>query len=180
MVKFSSILLAAIALLTTQSYAVSADAFSDDVLELHRKVRAAYGADPLTWDDALYAKARERANTCRRFGHGPGQNVFSAVNSKFGNKDKAIRGAMKAWLEESRYYNFKHGVFSPKAERFTQLVWKGTTHVGCAIANCGPTPNMVHLFVVVCDYSPPGNIRGEYVGNVDPPLHSLAGILFYS
>jgi hypothetical protein len=46
---------------------------------------------------------------------------------------------------------------------FTQLVWKGTTHVGCAfVDNCSKTQYKNYL---VCNYRPAGNINGGNNGN---------------
>jgi hypothetical protein len=36
---------------------------------------------------------------------------------------------------------------------FTQLVWRATTELGCARAQCGG------IDVVVCQYDPPGNVE---------------------
>jgi hypothetical protein len=55
---------------------------------------------------------------------------------------------------------------------FTQIVWKSTQQVGCATQYCpnglqnagGITP-----YFTVCNYYPPGNIRGAY-SNVGAPL----------
>merc|ERR1712172_191387 len=46
---------------------------------------------------------------------------------------------------------------------FTQVVWKGSTEVGVGVAQEGST------VVVVANYSPPGNVRGQYAENVPPP-----------
>jgi pathogenesis-related protein 1 len=50
---------------------------------------------------------------------------------------------------------------------FTQVVWRATKEVGCAMANCeAPAPdgtNSVWKFFV-CRYSPPGNINGTNPG----------------
>lgn len=53
----------------------------------------------------------------------------------------------------------------------TQIVWKGTTHVGCATVVCTPlanTPSSDSLPFTVCNYSPPGNtsrfLVSKYLG----------------
>lgn len=43
---------------------------------------------------------------------------------------------------------------------FTQLVWKGTTSVGCGTACCGGQPHFV------CRFYPPGNEPGKFEANV--------------
>lgn len=42
----------------------------------------------------------------------------------------------------------------------TQVVWKGTTSVGCSLARCS------FGTLVVCHYSPQGNILGQFAANV--------------
>lgn len=49
---------------------------------------------------------------------------------------------------------------------FTQVVWKDTTQIGCAKV---PHQTIPGTYVWVCDYSPPGNIEGEYQQEVLNP-----------
>lgn len=65
------------------------------------------------------------------------------------------------WIAERAYY--RPGAPFPNVSRtgnwtdvahYTQVVWSGTTHVGCAIY---PSANWDYL---ICRYSPPGNIDG--------------------
>jgi len=48
---------------------------------------------------------------------------------------------------------------------FTQVVWKSSTQVGCAVAG----PSKSGWFYVGCNYTPPGNYQGQYVANVLNP-----------
>jgi hypothetical protein len=48
-----------------------------------------------------------------------------------------------------------------------QLVWKNTQDLGCGMASCRPEhPQSAGRVVVVCRYSPGGNVAKEYVQNV--------------
>jgi len=38
---------------------------------------------------------------------------------------------------------------------YTQMIWRNTTEVGCAVAERDDRQ------ILVCRYSPPGNVRGE-------------------
>jgi hypothetical protein len=67
------------------------------------------------------------------------------------------------WIAERAM--FQPGVF-PNVSRtgnwyhvshYTQMIWKGTTRVGCAIQPAGRTEYLI------CRYSPPGNIDGKYL-----------------
>ena len=69
-----------------------------------------------------------------------------------------------AWTAEKRM--FQPGMF-PAVSRtgnwadvahYTQMIWKGTTRVGCAIHS---TARWDYL---ICRYSPPGNVDGRAVG----------------
>jgi hypothetical protein len=67
------------------------------------------------------------------------------------------------WISEKAYY--RPGTF-PRVSRtgrwddvahYTQVVWSGTTRVGCAIHSDG------RWDYLICRYSPPGNIEGYRV-----------------
>ena len=66
-----------------------------------------------------------------------------------------------SWIEERNA--FRPGVF-PAVSRtgdwsdvahYTQLIWKDTTHVGCAVETRGDQS------ILACRYAPPGNIDGR-------------------
>lgn len=50
---------------------------------------------------------------------------------------------------------------------FTQVVWKSSTQVACAQAECaaGTIYNQKST-ITVCRYSPPGNMQGQFSQNV--------------
>ena len=56
--------------------------------------------------------------------------------------------------------------FSLKTGHFTQLVWAGTAAVGCGAALCDV--GSMQSMLLVCNYSPAGNVPGEYPANVLP------------
>jgi pathogenesis-related protein 1 len=55
---------------------------------------------------------------------------------------------------------------SPQPSHFTQVVWKGTRQVGCAHVSCAPGKIFPAKFgsaaFHVCEYSPPGNVIGQF------------------
>ncbi|KAH9486756.1 Protein PRY2 [Psilocybe cubensis] len=126
----------------------------------HNTIRAQHGAAPLTWSDSLAAKAQQWANGCK-FQHsggslGPfGENLAAGTGSDYG-----ISQAIKDWTDEVSDYNPSN----PVASHFTQVVWKGTSEVGCAVQSCngifdasfGPAKYFV------CEYSKQGNIVGQF------------------
>ncbi|ODM91211.1 Protein PRY1 [Orchesella cincta] len=78
-----------------------------------------------------------------------------------GNQVEAVRNA------ESKY-DYNNPGFSMETGHFTAVVWKSTTHVGIGVA-WNPKKNW---WVVVANYSPPGNYDGQYSENVFPPSHA--------
>jgi len=53
---------------------------------------------------------------------------------------------------------------------FSQIVWAGTTQVGCYTAYCATLEGATYTnYFTVCNYYPPGNVEGEYA-NVGAPL----------
>ncbi|KAF8990188.1 CAP domain-containing protein, partial [Cyathus striatus] len=53
--------------------------------------------------------------------------------------------------------------FSSASGHFTQVVWKSTTSVACAITSCpaGTIFGQASKYVV-CRYAPPGNYPGQF------------------
>ncbi|KAF8973740.1 CAP domain-containing protein [Flammula alnicola] len=133
-------------------------------LEGHNSVRAQHGATSLTWSDNLASKAQEWANNCV-FQHsggqlGPfGENLAAGTGSSYG-----IATAIKSWTDEVSQYDPNNQVPS----HFTQVVWKGTTQVGCAVQSCSGifAASFGPAKFFVCEYSPQGNIIGEFAQNV--------------
>ncbi|MEO6636834.1 MAG: CAP domain-containing protein [Ginsengibacter sp.] len=86
---------------------------------------------------------------------GYGENVFG------GSPAAAFKGvdAANAWLREKEKYTYsklrEDNWFA--TGHYTQMIWKSTTEVGLGMATC-PTGGIV----IVGDYSPAGNMSGEY------------------
>jgi uncharacterized protein YkwD len=132
------------------------------VLDLHNKLRAIHGAAPLTWSARLSNTAQAWAKQC----------TLSHSHNEFGeNLAWGTKGAytatffVQAWYDEVVHYDYARGEAKDGdvIGHFTQLVWAGSTRVGCGLAQCGEWDYLV------CNYSPPGNYVGEYTANVLPP-----------
>jgi uncharacterized protein YkwD len=121
-------------------------------------------AAPLVWSARLEAHAREwaahlAANGCN----------LAHSNSDYGENIAAGTGGtltpssvVELWYGERAHYDFARGGFSMRTGHFTQLAWRTTTHLGCAVASC---PS---FDVYVCNYDPPGNVQGAFRENVLP------------
>ncbi|KAL9935761.1 hypothetical protein V8E36_005338 [Tilletia maclaganii] len=96
-------------------------------LDAHNAARAKHNAQPLTWDAKLAEYARNWGEQCI-FAHtsGPdGENLAAGTNVD--HKD-----AVQMWMNEAKYYN-KGDDFSSATGHFTQVVWKGSKQLGCAL-----------------------------------------------
>ncbi len=164
--------LAAIAAVTPSEAATSSwganPALSARLLAAHNAERARVGVAPLAWDPALAASAAAYGPTLASLGRlqhspkasRPGQreNLWMGPRGAF-SPEQMVGG----WIAERAY--FRPGIF-PYVSRtgnwmdvahYTQLVWRGTTRVGCAVHS---TQRVDYL---ICRYSPPGNVDGRAV-----------------
>jgi uncharacterized protein YkwD len=136
--------------------------FADEMLNAHNKFRAKHGAQPLTWSADLAASAQTWANQCK-LNHDPNRAGFGE-NIAWGTTTAADTVAM--WYSEVAKYDFTKPGFNPDTGHFTQVVWKGSTQLGCGMAmGC---PGAFGGGYWVCRYAPPGNMRGAFPENVAP------------
>jgi hypothetical protein len=160
---------AAAASSTTAASPGSFDYLSLRLLDLHNQARAEVGAPPLAWDPQLAAAAASYGPALARIG----RLVHSPRDSRPGQRENLAMAWTETtspeqlvglWTEERKL--FFPGVF-PAVSRtgywkdiahYTQMVWKGTTHVGCAMHRAGS--GWTYL---ICRYSPPGNVDGKVV-----------------
>lgn len=75
--------------------------------------------------------------------------------------------AIDAWANEEKKYDYQSAQFSEATGHFTQLVWEGTTKVGCGAVKCNTDSAKGWFFV--CEYDPPGNVVGAFRENVNTP-----------
>lgn len=136
------------------------------LLEAHDRMRARHCAPPLSW-------SAEIARTAQRWADRLAARGCSLQHSRepYGENIAAgSAGALDAstvaerWYREKAQYDFDAGGFSMQTGHFTQLVWVGSRRLGCGRASCRGRG----MDLWVCMYDPPGNMRGEYAGNVRP------------
>ena len=149
----------------TAGYWTATDTSSARILAAHNRERARAGVAPLRWDPTLAASAASYGPALARIGglrHSPkADRLGQRENLWMGTRGAYSPEQMVGnWIAEKAYY--RNGQF-PNVSRtgnwadvahYTQVVWRGTTHVGCAIY---PTRNWDYL---ICRYSPPGNVGG--------------------
>ncbi|KAK6100517.1 Cysteine-rich secretory family protein [Brugia pahangi] len=135
----------------------------------------------MTWSCQLENSAQTWADQCT-FGHSPrnqrqgtGENLYAYWSSVSVEKLKNTAGtsAGKSWWSElsQLYRNNPSNNLSPEVSRqsalhFTQMAWGKTHKIGCGIVtNCDGG----HTLIVVCHYSPAGNVLTELIYELGQP-----------
>jgi hypothetical protein len=143
------------------------DPLAARLLSAHNQERLAVGHAPLQWDERLASDAAAYAAvlaSIRRLIHSPretrmGQSENLAMASHGSLTPEQL---VDLWSREKRLMS---GTLFPAVSRtgnwadvghYTQMVWPTTTRVGCAI-------HPGAMDVLVCRYSPKGNIDGKPV-----------------
>ncbi|KIY71291.1 PR-1-like protein [Cylindrobasidium torrendii FP15055 ss-10] len=146
--------------------AAAQEDFKTAVVRQHNEARAKYGAGKLTWSDALYADTQKWANQCK-FQHSGGNY---GENLAAGTGNFGFKNGLDSWMSEASKYDYNHPGFSSETGHFTQVVWKNTKQVACAVGDCkaGTIFDQASKYVV-CRYSPPGNYQGQFPQNVGRP-----------
>jgi hypothetical protein len=140
--------------------------FVEATLVEHNRERARLGVAPLAWDAELaraaaaYADQLAMRNDFRHSASATrpnqGENLWMGTRGAF-RADEMYSG----WLSEKNLY--RAGVF-PNVSRngnwaavghYTQMVWRDSQKVGCAVSSSGTSD------VLVCRYFPAGNVMGR-------------------
>jgi hypothetical protein len=143
--------------------------FDDRVLAAHNRERAQLSVPPLAWDEELAKGAAHWArhlSRTGRFEHSPdspgaepqGENIWGGTPKRY-----VPENMVGLWIAEKKHY--KPGVFPANSRsgrvedvsHYTQLIWRRTNRVGCAISGEGAEE------VLVCRYSTAGNVIGQRV-----------------
>jgi uncharacterized protein YkwD len=138
--------------------AAAADgSIADQMLAAHNAARTAVKTKALVWSDKLAVAAQNWANvliTRQGLTHQKkskyGENMFEMVGA-----GAAPEAVVKRWTSESGDYDYKTNRCRVACGHYTQVVWRDTRELGCAVARRG------NREVWVCEYSPPGNYVGE-------------------
>lgn len=140
--------------------------FDARVLAAHNRERSSLGVEPLNWNPTLARSAQawaDRLAADNAFEHAPenvadpqGENLWAGTKRHF-----SIERMVDGWVREKQH--FKPGRFPDNSTtgrvedigHYTQLMWRQTRQVGCAMAT-GARED-----VLVCRYAEAGNYRGE-------------------
>jgi uncharacterized protein YkwD len=167
---------------TAQAYLSVGASYQAAILYHHNAARANHGAPPLTWDASCEANARIAANTCSYTRYLPagvsqGQNIYLSSTAAF-NVTAAIT---ESWYKSEfssavPWFGIPSLPISilPGVEQLTQVLWKGTTSVGCASVDCGASMKGGAAGgqgkYTVCNYASAGNLGGLFAINVGRPV----------
>ena len=133
------------------------------IVAAHNKYRSEVGAPSLHWSAELAANAQQWADhlaVLRQLKHSGTPGV--GENLAFGTEGHmSLTQLIDLWANERQ--RFQDGPFPSvsvngdwqSVGHYTQMVWKGTTEVGCGVASGGGNEYLV------CQYSPQGNVAGE-------------------
>lgn len=129
------------------------------IVARHNYWRSKVGVPPLKWSYRLSLKAKRwashlRRENCRVY-HSPGnklgENIYWSIRMM--NTPEAV---VDEWASEIQFFNPKTGrCQGGECGHYTQMIWKNTTKVGCAVVKCGEKE------IWVCEYSPAGNWVGQ-------------------
>lgn len=144
------------------------------IVAMHNKARAEVGAPDLIWSDEVQQSAEEwalhlAADEGLRMVHSKyeqrkpyGENLSGGPGVWSTDKDAetALEWAVTSFCNEKKFYKgspvradsdfYKYG-------HYTQVAWKTTTEVGCAVAK----RKDIAGYIVVCRYNPSGNTIGQ-------------------
>ncbi|XP_077017752.1 peptidase inhibitor 16-like isoform X1 [Tamandua tetradactyla] len=123
------------------------------------------------WDEDLAKFAEAYARHCQ-WAHNPnrgwrGENLFAMTGSSI---DLPL--GVSEWHSEHNVYNFTANTCKPGkvCGHYTQVVWADSNRVGCGTYFCEKLHvlNEVNVYLLVCNYHPPGNMRGRWPYRVGP------------
>jgi hypothetical protein len=147
---------------------VPSGSFAQRLLDSHNEERQRVGVPPLAWDAQLAADAQDWAEEIarqQRMTHadhaarrGAGENLWRGTKGYYTAEEM-----IGTFVDEKRH--FRRGTFPDVSTtgqwrdvgHYTQLIWRGTQRVGCAVAPGGGQDWLV------CRYWPAGNTMGQKV-----------------
>ncbi|XP_042317411.1 peptidase inhibitor 16 [Sceloporus undulatus] len=138
------------------------------IVDLHNQYRTkvsppAADMRKMNWDPELETFAKDYATKCiwehnkergRR-----GENLFAMSG------DLEVKTIVESWYNEYQYYNMTTLTCEEgqMCGHYTQVVWANSERVGCGTVFCETLEvlNDTDMHLVVCNYEPPGNVKGH-------------------
>ncbi len=133
-------------------------------VDAHNKYRKMHGVPNVTWSAEIAKSAEKFAKNC------PQEHAETEYgeNMSWGHNGESIEDVVGRWYKEESRYDYQKNAYQSNAGHFSQLVWKSTTEIGCAVqTNCKYKGN-TYPKMYVCRYNPAGNMGGQFKANVLP------------
>ena len=114
----------------------------------------------LQWDEDLAQIAEDWANQCV-WEHSMGETGENLAWFSYTVEPAAV---VEAWFSEISDYDYATNTCAAgkMCGHYTQVVWRDTTRVGCAMVTCADVEGIgMAGDLWVCEYDPPGNWVGE-------------------
>lgn len=142
----------------------------DELVDWHNFARSsvtpqASNMEYIQWDSYLQDIAQRWADNCM-WEHGQpsdvtrhyGQNMWAIAHPG----QVKPEGIIASWENEKHFYNFSENSCEQgrKCGHYTQVVWSTTNSVGCGRTFCPKLSKWKNMWIVVCQYSPAGNVLG--------------------
>ncbi|KAF1962323.1 PR-1-like protein [Byssothecium circinans] len=151
--------------------------FIKAIMDAHWYWRWIHCAQELQWDHNLAQKALNSVQACtEKMHHDVAGSNLSGVSPAPEDYDTWLRMARDCthgWHEEETKYPYGSPNMSGDLPwlHFTQMVWRDTSRIGCALANCGDVTQNDRARVY-CFYENGGNniADGQFEKNVWPPV----------
>ncbi len=146
-----------------------------DLLDVHNDARADVGVEnKLTWSDTITIDAQSYVDEIAQSGvwehdpknHGGYANGIYGENLYASTAKPTFEIATQAWVAEKEFYHYgavgdeNNCDIGEICGHYTQVIWKDTTKVGCAMSQY-QTGEFKDWYIVVCKYQTPGNYLGE-------------------
>jgi pathogenesis-related protein 1 len=134
------------------------------VLESHNRKRKRHCAKALQWSAELAEVAQGWADALKKRGCPLDHNKTKYGENLAAGTASVMTGerAVDIWYEERDHYKYGPNEGSSATGHFTQVVWRDSRLLGCGTATCEGKR------LWVCNYDPPGNVKGEYQDEVKP------------
>ncbi len=142
------------------------DPLAQEFVDAHNAVRAGVAPPPATplppvgWSDELAGVAQAWADGCV-FEHSTGD--LGENLALFSSSSTTATDVVDAWASEVADYDYDANRCAAGAQcgHYTQVVWRDSTTIGCAVTRCDDVAGFGPGSLWVCNYDPPGNFIGQ-------------------
>ncbi len=135
----------------------------DGLLDAHNELRSRHGVPPLAWSQSLEGDAQSWADKCV-VEHSKNRDGENLAWWRGGNRTAV--DFVRAWYAEIKDFDFSDPDRNDYqvSGHFSQMIWRESRKLGCGVSACPDGAKML-----VCRYSPRGNVKGQFRDNVPPP-----------